>query len=167
MKGKLLTVGLAFLCLLWEGKLSAQSVIQTTDVTVVYSNSQSNSTFENVNKFYFSNGNLVLIHGENAEETSIPTASIRRLELEAATTTIGGIDDWSDDAVMIYPNPTSDQLFFACPESRDITVSIFTMNGQQLLSQQMNTSESLNVRDLAKGMYIIRINNQNYKFTKF
>jgi hypothetical protein len=41
------------------------------------------------------------------------------------------------------------------------------MNGQQLLSQQMNTSESLNVRDLAKGMYIIRINNQNYKFTKF
>lgn len=167
MKHYLFAIGLIFSTLFWVGEITAQTVIQTTNVTVVYNTTQANTPIENVTQFHFSNGNLVLIHGENAEETSIPTATIRRLELEAATTTIGGIDDWSDDAVMIYPNPTSDQLFFACPESRDITVSIFTMNGQQLISQQMNTSESLNVKDLDKGMYIIRINNQNYKFTKF
>ena len=41
------------------------------------------------------------------------------------------------------------------------------MNGQLLLSEKMNTSESLNVSSLAKGMYLIRINEQNYKFSKF
>lgn len=164
MKGKLLTVGLAFLCLLWGGELSAQSVIQTTDVTVVYSNSQSNSTFENVNKFYFSNGNLVL--DQNGVETSIPTNTVRRLEL-AAISTFNDISEWDEDAIFVYPNPTSDKLFFSCKDNQEVTVSVYSMNGQLLQSEQMNTSESLNVSSLAKGMYIIRINNQNYKFSKF
>ena len=88
---------------------SAQSVIQTTDVTVVYSNSQTNSTFENVNKFYFSNGNLII--DQNGVETSIPTNTVRRLEL-AAISTFNDISEWDEDAIFVYPNPTSDKLFF-------------------------------------------------------
>jgi hypothetical protein len=165
MKGKIFAVGLAFLSLLWVGKLSAQSVIQTTDVTVVYSTSQSNTTFENVTKFYFSNGNLII--DQSGVETSIPTNTVRRLELAAITTPIDNISEWGEDAVFVYPNPTSDKLFFSCKENQEVTVSVFSMNGQLLQSEQMNTSESLNVSSLAKGMYIIRINNQNYKFSKF
>lgn len=143
---------------------SAQSVIQTTDVTVVYSNSQTNSTFENVNKFYFSNGNLII--DQNGVETSIPTNTVRRLEL-AAISTFNDISEWDEDAIFVYPNPTFDKLFFSCKDHQEVTVSVYSMNGQLLQSEQMNTSESLNVSSLAKGMYIIRINNQNYKFSKF
>ena len=141
----------------------AQSVIQTTDVTVVYNNAQSNTTFENVTKFYFSNGNLVI--DQSGVETSIPTSTVQRLELAAITTQ--DISEWGEDAIFVYPNPTSDKLFFSCKENQEVTVSVYTMNGQLLLSEQMNTSESLNVSSLAKGMYLIRINNQNYKFSKF
>ena len=140
----------------------AQSVIQTTDVTVVYNNAQSNTTFENVTKFYFSNGNLII--DQSGVETSIPTSTVQRLELAAVTTQ--DISEWGEDAIFVYPNPASDKLFFSCKENQEVTVSVYTMNGQLLLSEQMNTSESLNVSSLAKGMYIIRINSQNYKFSK-
>ena len=163
MKCKLFAVGLVFSCLMWAGGLMAQSVIQTTDVTVVYNNAQSNTTFENVTKFYFSNGNLMIAQG--AVETSIPTSTVQRLELAAVTHQ--DISEWGEDAIFVYPNPTSDKLFFSCKENQEVTVSVYTMNGQLLLSEQMNTSESLNVSSLAKGMYLIRINNQNYKFSKF
>ena len=163
MKCKLFAIGLVFSCLMWMGGLMAQSVIQTTDVTVVYNNAQSNTTFENVTKFYFSNGNLVI--DQSGVETSIPTSTVQRLELAAITTQ--DISEWGEDAIFVYPNPTSDKLFFSCKENQEVTVSVYTMNGQLLLSEQMNTSESLNVSSLAKGMYIIRINEQNYKFSKF
>lgn len=163
MKCKLFAIGLVFSCLMWMGGLMAQSVIQTTDVTVVYNNAQSNTTFENVTKFYFSNGNLVI--DQSGVETSIPTSTVQRLELAAITTQ--DISEWGEDAIFVYPNPTSDKLFFSCKENQEVTVSVYTMNGQLLLSEQMNTSESLNVSSLAKGMYLIRINNQNYKFSKF
>ena len=163
MRGKFFAVGLLLLCLMCGGKLAAQSVIQTTDVTVVYSNSQSNSTFENVTKFYFSNGNLII--DQSGVETSIPVSTVRRLELDAIST-FNAISEWNEDAIFVYPNPTSDKLFFSCKENQEVTVSVYSMNGQLLQSEQMNTSESLNVSSLAKGMYIIRINNQNYKFSK-
>ena len=103
---------------------------------------------------------------QNGVETSIPTNTVRRLEL-AAISTFNDISEWDEDAIFVYPNPTSDKLFFSCKDHHEVTVSVYSMNGQLLQSEQMNTSESLNVSSLAKGMYIIRINNQNYKFSKF
>ena len=65
------------LLFIFVDSVSAQTVIQTTNVTVVYNTSQANSVFENVTKFYFSNGNLVI--DQNGVETSISTNTVRRL----------------------------------------------------------------------------------------
>jgi hypothetical protein len=49
---------------------------------------------------------------------------------------------------------------------QQVLVSIFSLNGQKLMQQQMSTSESIDVSSLAKGIYIIKINETSYKFSK-
>ncbi|MCR5114223.1 MAG: T9SS type A sorting domain-containing protein [Bacteroidales bacterium] len=153
--------------LLWIPAISlwAQTIVQTTDVTVVYNNNQSPSDFENVTKFYFSGDNLML--DQAGVVTSVPVSTIRRLELDAVSTVIGGTSDWGDNAILIYPNPTSDHLYFATNVEQNVQVSVFALNGQLLQQQQLNTSESLDVSNLPRGMYVIRVNEQTYKFSKF
>lgn len=138
----------------------AQNATQTTNVTVVYNNAQPSALFENVTRFYFDDGDLVL--DQNGLTNNIPVALIRRLELDAVTS----VQNWDDNSILLYPNPTSDKLFFATSREQVIKVSVYSMNGQLLYSQQLSTSECMDVSSLAKGMYIIKINNQTYKFSK-
>lgn len=142
---------------------TAQSLVQTTDVTVVYNNSQSNSTFEDVSRFYFSNGNLVI--DQHGVETTIPVSTVRRLELDAVTTE--DVASWDESTVVVYPNPTSDRLYFSTGQQRDVLVTVYSLSGQLLQRQQVNTTECVDVSNLAKGIYVIRIDDQSYKFTKF
>ncbi|MBQ7550709.1 MAG: T9SS type A sorting domain-containing protein [Bacteroidales bacterium] len=69
--------------------------------------------------------------------------------------------------ILLYPNPTSDQLHFACATEKEIQLAVYAMNGQLLLSQTLSTSETLDVSSLSTGMYIIKINHFAYKFNKW
>ncbi|MBR0078515.1 MAG: hypothetical protein IJP72_08985, partial [Bacteroidales bacterium] len=62
MKHKLFTLGLIFSSLLWMNAAFAQT-IHTTNLTVVYSNNQPDSFFENVTQFSFSGDNLLINQG--------------------------------------------------------------------------------------------------------
>ena len=142
----------------------AQTTIQTTNVVVVYNNAQSNSLFEDVSRFYFDNGNLVL--DQHGVTTQVPLSTIQRLELDAISTPVLGVGEWDDNSVLVYPNPISDKLFFSSNQEQLVEVRVFAMNGQLLFTQQLSTTESMDVSTLSKGMYILKINSQTYKFTK-
>ncbi len=57
----------------------------------------------------------------------------------------------------IYPNPTADRVFVAAPE--DATATVFDLNGRILLSQQA-VNQWINVANLPKGMYLMKITNK-------
>lgn len=165
MKKFVLLAGLILLLtLLSVNRSSAQSVAQTTNVTVVYNNSQTNSDFENVTKFFFSNGNLMI--DQSGIVTSIPVETVRRLELDAVSTPVDGVGEWDENSVLIYPNPTSDKLYFSASQEREILVTIFSLSGQLLRKEQVSTSESVDVSSLSKGIYVIKIDDKTYKFSK-
>lgn len=162
MKRILFAVGLLFASLLWVNVAFAQT-IHTTNVTVVYSNNQSDSFFENVTQFSFSGDNLLI--NQNGTITPITRSLIRKLTLEDVATS--SIETYDENAhIFIYPNPTSDKLNMACETEQQVMVRIFSLNGQVLMQKQMSTSESINVSSLAKGIYIIKINETSYKFSK-
>ena len=138
----------------------AQSV-QTTNVIVVYNNAQSNDLFQDVSRFYFNNDNLVI--DQHGEETNLSLSIIRRLELDAITT---DVESWDDNTILLYPNPTSDHLYFSTSQNRNVQVAIYALSGQQLYLGQVNTAESIDVSYLSKGIYIIKIDEQVHKFTK-
>lgn len=74
------------------------------------------------------------------------------------------------NALSVYPNPTSDFINIKLNNASSFVVNIFTMDGKRVLSQELETSNPLNVSTLSTGMYFVRVSNagQNYvaKFVK-
>lgn len=162
-KSILLVAAILYGLLLFPQLIVAQNIVQTTDVTVIYKNQPLPSDFENVTKFYFYNGNLML--DQSGVTTAIPLETIKRLELDAVSNFIS-VADWGESTILIYPNPTSDKLYFSSPSEQNVLVAIYSLNGQLLKREQVSTSENLDVSSLSKGIYIIKVNDQIYKFSK-
>ncbi|HLV15484.1 MAG TPA: T9SS type A sorting domain-containing protein [Xanthomarina sp.] len=78
------------------------------------------------------------------------------------------IEDFKENALSIYPNPTSNKIQFKGLNSESETVSVFDVLGKQVLSQTLLPSEGLDVSILQKGMYILKLENSNtsFKFLK-
>lgn len=72
--------------------------------------------------------------------------------------------------IRLYPNPTSDKLKFKNIENKNterITYKIFSISGQIVTEGLIDLSkESINIRDLNNGLYVIRISNGTDVFTK-
>ncbi|MCR8667724.1 T9SS type A sorting domain-containing protein [Aestuariibaculum sp. M13] len=78
-------------------------------------------------------------------------------------------DDFNKNTITIYPNPTSDYLYFNNYNLSNKNVSIFNMLGKRVLTSKIESSNnSLNVSFLTKGLYIIQIQETNttLKFIK-
>lgn len=162
MKKIIFAFGLFFFSLMWVNVAISQT-IHTTNLTVVYSNNQPDCFFENVTQFSFSGDNLLINQGGTV--TPISRSVIRKLTMEDVTSS--SIETYDENVkIFIYPNPTCDKLNMSSETEQLVLVGIFTLNGQKLMQQQMSTSESIDVSSLAKGIYIIKINETSYKFSK-
>ena len=62
----------------------------------------------------------------------------------------------TDTEFKVFPNPTSDVLYFNIDNSTDYESVIYNLNGQELLKTR-NTNQ-LNVKALNSGVYIIIVN---------
>lgn len=70
------------------------------------------------------------------------------------------IDEHEETLVQLYPNPTSDNLYVTAPETVIIDfVEFFNEEGQRVKTINGNVS-SINVSELSKGMYFIRIHTE-------
>ncbi|EPR69791.1 hypothetical protein ADIWIN_4066 [Winogradskyella psychrotolerans RS-3] len=76
------------------------------------------------------------------------------------------VSDVQFQNLTIYPNPTKDYLTFE-GFNTNINVSVFDVLGKQVLAKNITDGETLNVSELATGIYTIKINNQvSSKFIK-
>lgn len=76
------------------------------------------------------------------------------------------ISDAQFQNLTIYPNPTKNQLTLE-GFNTNINVSVFDLLGKQVLVKTITNGETLNVSELATGIYTIKINNKvTSKFIK-
>jgi hypothetical protein len=72
------------------------------------------------------------------------------------------IDIEDDSNFKIYPNPADDMIWFDPLVDGEITIS--TMDGKTILHQTLYQQENLNISQLGKGIYIVKINdNRNLR----
>jgi hypothetical protein len=78
-----------------------------------------------------------------------------------------GVDESLFQNLKIYPNPTSNMLFFN-GLNEDFKVSVYDILGKEILNVELSVSEALNVSTLTSGVYILRLIDQNvtFKFVK-
>ncbi|MFO7671546.1 MAG: T9SS type A sorting domain-containing protein, partial [Bacteroidales bacterium] len=80
-----------------------------------------------------------------------------------------GMEDFSGIALKIFPNPSTDVVTVEMPlEADEVTMELLNLAGQVVTSRQAFTTggflrESLDVSDLAQGMYMLRVNGQTLK----
>ncbi|MDP2687292.1 MAG: T9SS-dependent M36 family metallopeptidase [Aequorivita sp.] len=69
---------------------------------------------------------------------------------------------------IIYPNPSNGEIYIKARENMgDVSVSIFDIHGRKVLSKQMevHTVANINANGLETGIYLIRIDGDNYSQT--
>ncbi|GGG45432.1 hypothetical protein GCM10010976_16330 [Bizionia arctica] len=79
-----------------------------------------------------------------------------------------GIQEFANNSLTIYPNPTSDFINFKGLTSETVNVSVFDVLGKEVLKQSLNSNETLDVSKLQKGLYVLKLDdlNETYKFIK-
>lgn len=73
-------------------------------------------------------------------------------------------DSFAEDTIKVYPNPTTDYLYVDGIEGKAV-VSIFSLTGQKVLEQDFDSQTRLQI-DLAKGLYLVKIKQQNKEIIK-
>jgi hypothetical protein len=73
--------------------------------------------------------------------------------------------------IVAYPNPAKDVLKFEINSKEDIKISIYNINGQEVLNTQLNGSTSSNtqtidISSLTQGKYIYKIHTAESVYTK-
>ena len=98
--------------------------------------------------------------GENTFDT-IGTSS---LILTDATT---GINELSNNALFISPNPASTSIYVhAMNLNANSMVSIYSITGELMLNEKLNTNNQINISNLDKGVYLVQVSNSNQSFIK-
>lgn len=80
--------------------------------------------------------------------------------LNVEITASNEIEEYGEITIQLYPNPASDYLYVTIPESMTVNqLDIFNMEGQLIKTVGGNVF-SINISQLSKGMYFIRIHTE-------
>ncbi len=76
-----------------------------------------------------------------------------------------GINEPNTKGISIYPNPVTDKIMITSSVSlENSTLEIFTISGKLIKSTSLNNSNEINVNNLSKGVYLIKINSKTVNF---
>ena len=68
------------------------------------------------------------------------------------------INEINQNAVTIYPNPAEDLLTIkGLTEETALTYAIYSLNGDQLVQQELDLSNTIDIKQLASGMYMLQL----------
>lgn len=90
---------------------------------------------------------------------------IQKNSTVAKDTSLLAVGNVEKEAVKIYPNPVKDQLSVA-GISKAESFQIYNMEGKLIKSGKYFSDKKIEVRDLPKGVYLLKIADQNLKFIK-
>lgn len=65
----------------------------------------------------------------------------------------------------IYPNPATTTLFIKNAD-KNAVAELYNLTGDKLITQKLNTTQSINISQLAKGIYLVRVTTDKEVFTE-
>lgn len=75
-------------------------------------------------------------------------------------------ENWINDLVKIYPNPTKDILNFSLKKNVEVKAEVFNILGQLMISEYIiNNNSSINISTFPNGMYGIKISDPSENVT--
>lgn len=94
------------------------------------------------------------------DTTYYVTQTLNGCQSEAVAITVDddmlGVTDLNKGSFSYYPNPVKDKLYFAGKEDVQY-VQVFDLTGKLILEQNSNSIKELNVSNLNKGTYVLKV----------
>jgi len=94
---------------------------------------------------------------------------VRTDSIEIKDLTHVGFEELSGIDLRVFPNLASNVITVEMPmEAAEVTMEVLSLTGQVMISRQVYTSsgvlrETIDVSDLARGMYMLRVNGKTLK----
>ncbi len=108
----------------------------------------------NANNIY----TLALIQRDDTKEVLNAAKSMRAISTS--------INDVNEDGFGVYPNPAAEKLRITSYKLQtEQPITIFDLSGRQILEQRISKNE-IDVSQLEKGVYFVKINNRVRKFVR-
>lgn len=77
------------------------------------------------------------------------------------------VSDFATQKIKIYPNPTSDYLYFNSFENQSFMIIIYDVQGKKLLEEKIeNPNQKISVSSLSSGVYFVKIKSENSSQTE-
>jgi len=168
---------LSLLILLGTCSLSthAQNMIVQKKTNIEYA-----KLLSSLQTLVFANGNVLINYKGDSTET-YGISDIRKLYLKDVVY-ITNVDTSSTDdvdstfktvintiakGITIYPNPAGDYIHITNLSENASTISIYRMDGVMVLQTEASSIEaSIDISNLPKGLYLVKVNNLVSKFCK-
>ena len=75
-------------------------------------------------------------------------------------------DDFSFNSIKMYPNPVKDSFIYFS-STQDLDVIIYDVLGKQVLIENVDSNKDyINISNLNKGLYLVKINSSQGTITK-
>ena len=109
-----------------------------------------------------------------AEQVNFPVVSIQfnyenqilqRNSTVTKDTTILSVNDGAKEEMKIYPNPVKDRLSVSGIK-KDQPYEILSIDGKLIKAGKYSSTKTIEVQALPKGVYFLKVSNQNLKFIK-
>lgn len=109
-----------------------------------------------------------------AEQIDFPVSSVQfnyenqilqRNSTVTKDTTILAVNDSGKDPVKVYPNPVKNSLSVS-GITKDQQYEIYSMDGKMIKTGTYSSGKTIDVNTLTKGVYFLKVSNQNLKFIK-
>ncbi|NCB70048.1 MAG: T9SS type A sorting domain-containing protein [Bacteroidia bacterium] len=114
-------------------------------------------------KLTFSN-DAMTVHYSNGQTGDIALSDISKMIFG----TISGVKkvQSANAEILIYPNPASDYIYVKTTDNQ--TIQIINISGATVISQKAsdNRETQIHIANLAKGVYILKLDHKVAKFTK-
>ncbi len=154
-------VATALFCLFSVGIALGQQSVKVT----LQNNSVQVYSVDPDGKLWFNNSTLMINVDGVATPVSIPLSTIRTVTFDGSTTGIANVAN-DNESIIIFPNPAENYFEVESAGTKKMIVRIFNTAGLQVAEGIYTSGSRIDITSLAKGIYIVVINNQSFKLTK-
>lgn len=89
------------------------------------------------------------------------TAALYRIQEESLS--VEDLDIPNDNPLQLYPNPSTDFITINLENASNLSVKVFAIDGKLMMTKKLESSTSLNISSLSKGMYFMQVENEGEK----
>jgi hypothetical protein len=148
--------------------IAVLSDAQVNNLVIKFSNgNERNLLISNVKSITFPTSTMLTLNVRNDGGNGVySTSDIQKMYFETTATETPSIADNCNDLI-VYPNPTQGLIYFKNLPDQTSTIRISTINGVQVFVGRIASSvQSIDLSFLAKGVYLMIIDNKTVKLIK-